>query len=100
MFLFPAAELLLEMEIHAPDIVQQCRLAFERISPDLDFLRIPDAEFAACRSESIDYALMEKTSRAAVVPLMLAGTIWAPGSRCGTSVRKMRLATWFRVRSR
>jgi mannose-1-phosphate guanylyltransferase/mannose-6-phosphate isomerase len=69
MFLFSAAELLLEMEIHAPDIVQQCRLAFERISPDLDFLRIPDAEFAACRSESIDYALMEKTSRAAMVPL-------------------------------
>ena len=69
MFLFSAAELLLEMEMHAPDILQQCRLAFERISPDLDFLRIPDAEFAACRSESIDYALMEKTSRAAVVPL-------------------------------
>ena len=69
MFLFSAAELLLEMEIHAPDIVQQCRLAFERISPDLDFLRIPDSEFAACRSESIDYALMEKTSRAAMVPL-------------------------------
>jgi mannose-1-phosphate guanylyltransferase len=69
MFLFSAAELLLEMEIHAPDIVQQCRLAFEQISPDLDFLRIPDAEFAACRSESIDHALMEKTSRAAMVPL-------------------------------
>ncbi len=69
MFLFSAAEFLLEMEIYAPDIVQQCRRAFERISPDLDFLRIPDAEFAACRSESIDYALMEKTSRAAMVPL-------------------------------
>ncbi|MEC7893369.1 MAG: mannose-1-phosphate guanylyltransferase/mannose-6-phosphate isomerase [Pseudomonadota bacterium] len=69
MFLFSAAEFLLEMEIYAPDIMQQCRLAFERISPDLDFLRIPDAEFAACRSESIDYALMEKTSRAAMVPL-------------------------------
>ncbi|MDP7401975.1 MAG: mannose-1-phosphate guanylyltransferase/mannose-6-phosphate isomerase [Gammaproteobacteria bacterium] len=69
MFLFSAAEFLLEMEIHAPDTIQQCRLAFERISPDLDFLRIPDAEFAACRSESIDYALMEKTSRAAMVPL-------------------------------
>ena len=69
MFLFSAAEFLLEMEIYAPDIIQQCRLAFERISPDLDFLRIPDAEFAACRSESIDYALMEKTSRAAMVPL-------------------------------
>ena len=69
MFLFSAAEFLLEMEIYAPDIMQQCRLAFERISPDLDFLRIPDAEFAACRSESVDYALMEKTSRAAMVPL-------------------------------
>ena len=69
MFLFSAAEFLLEMEIYAPDIMQQCRLAFERISPDLDFLRIPEAEFAACRSESIDYALMEKTSRAAMVPL-------------------------------
>ncbi|MEC7605954.1 MAG: mannose-1-phosphate guanylyltransferase, partial [Pseudomonadota bacterium] len=38
MFLFSAAEFLLEMEIYAPDIMQQCRLAFERISPDLDFL--------------------------------------------------------------
>ena len=69
MFLFPAVELLQEMEIYAPDLLHQCRLAFDRIAPDLDFLRIPDTEFAACRSESIDYALMEKTSRAAMVPL-------------------------------
>ena len=69
MFLFSAVELLKEMEVYAPDIVRQCRMASDRISPDLDFLRIPDIEFAACRSESIDYALMEKTSRAAMVPL-------------------------------
>ena len=69
MFLFPAKQLLDEMAVHSPDILESCRAAFEEIAADLDFLRIPEPEFAACRSESIDYALMEKTSRAAMVPL-------------------------------
>lgn len=69
MFLFPAKELIDELGIHATDILDSCRVAVAGISADLDFQRIPKQEFAACRSESIDYALMEKTDRAAMVPL-------------------------------
>jgi mannose-1-phosphate guanylyltransferase/mannose-6-phosphate isomerase len=69
MFLFPVKELLDELALHAADILNSCRAAVAGISTDLDFRRIPEQEFAACRSESIDYALMEKTDRAAMVPL-------------------------------
>ena len=69
MFLFRAADFLEELASHAKDIATACRQAFAGLSADEDFLRIPQAEFAACRSDSIDYAVMEKTVRAAVLPL-------------------------------
>jgi mannose-1-phosphate guanylyltransferase/mannose-6-phosphate isomerase len=46
-----------------------CRKAFESAQHDLDFVRVDRTAFEACRSDSIDYALMEKTDRATVVPL-------------------------------
>jgi mannose-1-phosphate guanylyltransferase/mannose-6-phosphate isomerase len=69
MFLFGAKRYLDELATHAADIAAVSREAFEKASRDLDFLRIDSATFAKCRSDSIDYAVMEKTRDAVMVPL-------------------------------
>jgi mannose-1-phosphate guanylyltransferase/mannose-6-phosphate isomerase len=69
MFLFRADRYLAELEKHAPDIAAAARAALRAATPDLDFVRVDKAAFEACRSDSIDYAVMEKTSDAVVVPL-------------------------------
>jgi mannose-1-phosphate guanylyltransferase / mannose-6-phosphate isomerase len=69
MFLFQARRYLEELEHWAPDIAAASRLAFANAQRDLDFTRIDAETFGACRSESIDYAVMEKTRDAVVVPL-------------------------------
>ncbi|MDX1500379.1 MAG: mannose-1-phosphate guanylyltransferase/mannose-6-phosphate isomerase [Woeseiaceae bacterium] len=68
-FLFRADTWLEELERFAPDMVEACRSSVAGAATDTEFLR-PDAEaFRACPSDSIDYAVMEKTDRAAMVPL-------------------------------
>ena len=69
MFLFKASRYLEELIAHAPDIAEAARAAGLAAEPDLDFVRINKAAFELCRSESIDYAVMEKTADAVVVPL-------------------------------
>lgn len=69
MFLFGAQTYLDELAHHAPDILQACQTALAAGSQDQDFTRVGQAEFAACRDVSIDYAVMERTDHAAVVPL-------------------------------
>lgn len=69
MFLFRAARYLEELERHAPDIAAAARAAYARSKSDLDFIRVDADAFAASPNDSIDYAVMEKTDRAAVVPV-------------------------------
>lgn len=69
MFLFRASRYLDELKIHRPDIHAVCAAAYEAAYGDLDFVRIPAGHFAECPPESIDYAVMEKTADAAVVPV-------------------------------
>jgi mannose-1-phosphate guanylyltransferase/mannose-6-phosphate isomerase len=69
MFVFKASRYLEELATLAPDILAACRAAFGSAKSDLDFMRIDKAEFEKCRSESIDYAVMEKTHDALVLPL-------------------------------
>ena len=69
MFAFSAARLLEELGVHRPDILAASRTAWEKAKRDLDFLRLDEPAFAACPAESIDYAVMEKTSAAAVIPV-------------------------------
>lgn len=69
MFLFKAGRFLQELEAHAPDIAQSCKAAFDKAKSDLDFTRIDAASFEKVRGESIDYAVMEETKHAVVVPL-------------------------------
>ena len=69
MFLLGAAAYLQELEALAPDMVAACKEALEGASTDLDFFRLDAAAFARCPSDSIDYAVMEKTTRGAVLAL-------------------------------
>ena len=69
MFLFRASRYLDELEAHRPDILATCRAAFAQPQSDLDFVRVDEAAFRACPDESIDYAVMEKTGSAVVVPM-------------------------------
>lgn len=68
MFMFKASTYLSELEAHRPDIYKACREASKDMSNDLDFQR-PGVEFAQSPSESIDYAVMEKTKRSLVLPV-------------------------------
>ncbi|UVE16859.1 mannose-1-phosphate guanylyltransferase/mannose-6-phosphate isomerase [Pseudomonas sp. LS44] len=69
MFLFRASRFLDELKKHDPDIYDTCLLALERSAREGDNIDIDEATFACCPDNSIDYAVMEKTSRACVVPL-------------------------------
>ena len=69
MFLFKASVLLAELAQFEPAMLRACQAAWEASRLDLDFVRLDQASFAQCPSESIDYAVMEKTQRAMVVPL-------------------------------
>jgi mannose-1-phosphate guanylyltransferase/mannose-6-phosphate isomerase len=69
MFVFQAGRYLAELGRLAPDILAAARAGFDAAKSDLDFVRIDKAAFERCRSESIDYAVMEKTRDAVVLPL-------------------------------
>ena len=69
MFLFKASRYLEELNKFCPDILQACEKALAVESTDLDFVRLDEAAFHACPDESIDYAVMEKTTDCVVVPL-------------------------------
>lgn len=69
MFLFSAQSYLDELERFQPAMVEACRAALAGASQDLDFTRLDAEAFKACPSDSIDYAVMERTEQAAVVPL-------------------------------
>jgi mannose-1-phosphate guanylyltransferase/mannose-6-phosphate isomerase len=69
MLLFKAQSLLDELVNYEPDLVTQCEQAFYNKQPDLDFIRIAQEDFEPIHPISIDYALMEKTNKAVVIPI-------------------------------
>jgi mannose-1-phosphate guanylyltransferase len=69
MFLFRASRYLEELEKFRPDIYRACKASMVATQSDLDFLRINKEKFTECPSESIDYAVMENTADAVVVPM-------------------------------
>ncbi|MBH1593095.1 mannose-1-phosphate guanylyltransferase/mannose-6-phosphate isomerase [Stenotrophomonas maltophilia] len=69
MFLFKASRYLKELETLQPAILAACRNALDKAARDNDFIRLDAEAFAASPNDSIDYAVMEKTADAAVVPL-------------------------------
>jgi mannose-1-phosphate guanylyltransferase len=69
MFLFRASRYLEELKKFRPDIYEICKASTQVMQADLDFLRVNKEKFVECPSESIDYAVMEKTADAVVVPM-------------------------------
>jgi mannose-1-phosphate guanylyltransferase len=69
MFLFRASKYLEELARHRPDIHAACMQSMKNTVSDLDFVRVDKESFLQCPSESIDYAVMEKTADAVVVPM-------------------------------
>jgi mannose-1-phosphate guanylyltransferase / mannose-6-phosphate isomerase len=68
MFLFRADAYLRELEQYAPEMAKAAAAAVQNDYRDLDFCRLDEAAFTASPSDSIDYAVMEKTRHAVVVP--------------------------------
>jgi mannose-1-phosphate guanylyltransferase/mannose-6-phosphate isomerase len=68
-FLFPVRLYLAELERLRPDMLAACKAALAKAKSDSDFIRLDKPAFEKCPADSIDYAVMEHTSRAAVVPV-------------------------------
>lgn len=74
MFMLKSSVWLEQMKEHAADILESCKLAYSQGAKDLDFYRVDNDSFAACRSDSIDYAVAEKmlsgsNAKAAIIRL-------------------------------
>jgi len=68
MFMFKAKTILAEMQKYEPSIIEACQATYQRRIEESDFCRLQKEDFGKCLSKSIDYAVMEKTSEALVVP--------------------------------
>ena len=71
-YVFTVSTLLEELQAHAPRVLATARKAVDARSTDLDFIRLGREEFAACPNISLDYAVAEHSTRAAVVPVDFA----------------------------
>lgn len=69
MFIFKASRFLEELKTYRPDILEACKGAMDGSRSDLDFIRVDEEAFVQCPDESVDYAVMEKTRDALVVPM-------------------------------
>ncbi len=66
-FMCKPSALLSEMKLHCPDILKACEKAYEASTQDGNYLPLNEKAFAVCPANSIDYAVMERTEKAAVV---------------------------------
>lgn len=69
MFMFRPSAYLEELQTNRPEIVDACKKAVDASDQDMHFLRVNEDIFSACPENSIDYAVMEHTGRAAVVEM-------------------------------
>lgn len=69
MFVFKAGRYLEELQKYNAEMLAACREAYQSAEVDADFVRLNKAVFSQCPADSIDFAVMEKTDKAVVVPL-------------------------------
>jgi mannose-1-phosphate guanylyltransferase/mannose-6-phosphate isomerase len=89
-FLFPAGLMLEELQTFSPATLTAARGALAKAERDLDFLRLEQASFATAPKKSIDYAVMQETSRAGVLPVSFSWSdigawdaLWELGDKDG-----------------
>lgn len=68
-FMFKASVFLNELKLLSPEIYNACEKAVDKKTTDLDFIRVSKEDFLKCPDDSVDYAVMEKTNKAVVVPM-------------------------------
>ncbi|MDA0656640.1 MAG: mannose-1-phosphate guanylyltransferase/mannose-6-phosphate isomerase [Proteobacteria bacterium] len=88
MFVFQATAFLGEMASLQPEMLARCKDALANAARDMDFLRLDKDAFETIASDSIDYAIMEKTTLAATVPLDCGWSdlgAWASLWQCGAA---------------
>ncbi len=69
MFMFKASQIISELDIHCPGMVGPCKQALASGKQDLDFFRLNLEQFKKIPADSIDYAVMEKTSNGVMIPI-------------------------------
>ncbi|MFT7131064.1 MAG: mannose-1-phosphate guanylyltransferase/mannose-6-phosphate isomerase, partial [Gammaproteobacteria bacterium] len=69
MFLLSARTYLNELQVFSPEMYGAAKFSLDNAKEDMDFIRLNQTDFESCPSDSIDYAVMEKTSNGMVVPL-------------------------------
>lgn len=69
MFLFKASSYLDALAQFEPEMLQACQKAYEHAQSDLDFIRLDETAFEKAPDISVDYAVMERTDKAVVVPM-------------------------------
>ena len=69
MFVFKASTFLEELKLHSPEMAELSIEAFEKAVVDTDFIRLDKDSFGKIKGDSIDYAVMEKTTKGKVVKL-------------------------------
>lgn len=92
-FLFPARLFLDELARLEPELYKNVAASVAAAKRDLDFLRLDQDTFAKARATSVDYAVMERTKLAAVIPSDFPGRISAPGRPSGSWRRRTPMAT-------
>ncbi|MCW8348128.1 mannose-1-phosphate guanylyltransferase/mannose-6-phosphate isomerase [Vibrio sp. ZSDZ65] len=68
-FMFKASVFLGELKNYSPEIYECCLKATNGTTEDMDFIRVDKSEFLKCPDDSVDYAVMERTDKAVVVPM-------------------------------
>ncbi len=68
MFMFKVSSLLNEMKKYAPEIHGLCKKSVDNGVKDLGFFRLENRSFSKCITDSIDYAIMEKTDKGVMIP--------------------------------
>ncbi len=76
-FLCEARTLIAALDTHAPDILTACQAAVAKQTVDGEFVRLDEPSFSQCRSESIDYAVMEKAAQSAQVVVIPFASAWS-----------------------
>jgi len=68
-FIVRPSVLIKEAELYCAKLLHHCKLTIKSVTKDLDFIRLSEQDFAQCEAISLDYAIMEHTQKAVVVPV-------------------------------